>query len=91
MKGEVTESFVFVVIAKYYEKKKYFPKTLLVSISRRTVSILPVSMPIDLVSFRVSLPLSAYTGSPVPSLDVLLDRMLHLRALPDGMCMCITV
>jgi len=69
---------------KYYEKRKYFPKALLVSIPRRTVSILPVSIPIDLVSFRVSVPLSAYSGSPVPSLEVLVDRISHLKALSDG-------
>jgi len=69
---------------KYYEKKKYFPKSLLVSIPKRTVSILPFSIPIDLVTFRVSLPLAAYSESPVPSLKVLVDRILHLRALTEG-------
>ena len=69
---------------KHYEKKKYFPKTLPVSIPRRTVCILKVSLPINLVSFRVSLPLSAYSDSPVKSVDILHNRMIHLRTVPQG-------
>ena len=69
---------------KYYEKKKYFPKSLLVSIPKRTVSILSVSIPIELVAFRASLPLAAYSGSPVSLLKVLIDRIIHLRALTEG-------
>ena len=52
---------------KYYEKKKYHRKSLLVSIPRNSVSILPVSLPITSVNFTMSLPLSLYTESPVPS------------------------
>ena len=69
---------------KNYEKKKYFPKKLLVSIPRRTVCVLKVSLPINLVSFRVSLPLSAYSDSPVKSVDILHNRMIHLRTVPQG-------
>ena len=45
---------------KNYESKKY-PKKLLVSIPRDDVSVLPVSVPLSLLSFQVSLPLSANT------------------------------
>lgn len=69
---------------KNYERRKYFPKKLLVSVPRRAVCILKVSLPLNLVSFRVSLPLSAYSDSPVASVDVLYDRMVHLKALPQG-------
>ena len=70
---------------KNYEKKKYIPKKLLVSISRRNVYILKVSLPINSVSFRVSLPLSAYSDSPVASVDILHNRMIHLGVVPQGM------
>ena len=65
---------------KYYEKNKYFPKKL-VSIPRRAVCILKVSLPVNLVSFRVSLPISAFCESPVTSLH---NRMMLLRAVPQS-------
>ena len=68
---------------KYYENK-YFPKKLLVSIPRRAVCILKVSLPVNLVSFRVSLPISAFSESPVASLDILHNRMMLLRAVPQS-------
>ena len=67
---------------KYYEKKKYRPKSLLVSIPRNSVSILPVSVPIGLVKFTVSLPLSCYTESAVPSAGILHDRVQRVKAIP---------
>ena len=69
--------------AKYYEKK-YGQKSLLVSIPRNNVSILPVKVPTGLVNFTVSLPLSLYTESPVPSLAILNDRVQLLKAMCQG-------
>ena len=48
---------------KYYEKKKCFPKKLLISISRMSVTILRVSIPLKFLSFNVSLPYPA--SSPI--------------------------
>ena len=69
---------------KYYEKKKYHQKSLLVSIPRNSVSILPVSLPISSVNFTISLPLSLYTESPVPSPAVLHNRVQRVKAMPQG-------
>ena len=69
---------------KHYETKKYFPKKLLVSIPKRTVTILRVSLPIDLVRFHVSLPLSAYTNVPVASLDILHHRLKQSGLISQG-------
>ena len=69
---------------KYYEKKKYCQKSLLVSIPRNNVSILPVKVPTGLVNFTVSLPLSLYTESPVPSLAILNDRVQRVKAMCQG-------
>ena len=69
---------------KHYETKKYFPKKLIVSIPKRTVTILKVSLPVDLVSFRLSLPLSAYTNAPVSSLDILHHRLKQSGLIPQG-------
>ena len=68
---------------KYYEKK-YCQKSLLISIPRSSVSTLPVSLTISLVNFKVSLPLSLYTESPVPSTAVLHDRVECVKAIPQG-------
>ena len=69
---------------KYYEKKKYCQKSLLVSIPRNNVSILPVKVPTGLVNFTVSLHLSLYTESPVPSLAILIDRVQRVKAMCQG-------
>lgn len=69
---------------KHYETKKYFPKQLLVSIPKRTVNILKVSLPINLVNFRLSLPLSVYTDLPVTSLDILHRRLKQSGVIPQG-------
>ena len=66
---------------KYYEKH---PKSLLVSIPRNSVSILPVSLPISLVDFTTSLLLSLYTELPVPSPAVLHNRVQRVKAMPHG-------
>ena len=70
---------------KYYEKKKYWPKLLTVSIPRKAVSILRVSIPLNLLSLHVSLPISAYTGCPISSLEVLYHRLQCLGTILNGM------
>ena len=60
------------------------PKRLLVSVPRRHVSILRVSIPLQQLPFRISLPLSAYTEGSVWSVDALHDRLQNLGILPDG-------
>ena len=43
-----------------------------------------VSLPIDLVHFHVSLPLSAYTNVPVASLDILHHRLKQSGLISQG-------
>ncbi len=49
------------------------------------ISVLKVSVPLDLLSFEVSLPLSAFSESPTRTLSSLQSRIAAARILPDGM------
>ena len=69
---------------KNYERKKYYQKKLLVSIPKDVISVLRVSIPINLLSFRVLLPLSAYTVLPALTLEVLHNRMHQLNTMSEG-------
>ena len=69
---------------KHYEKKKYFPKKLLVSIPRRHLTILKVSIPIEHLSFKVSIPMSTYLKLPIPSLEIMQSRIQRLGILSEG-------
>jgi len=69
---------------KYYEKKKYFPKKLLVLIPRADVSILTVSIPVQLSPCNVSVPLTMYKKFPAPSLEIMQSHMQQLKTLSDG-------
>ena len=55
------------------ESCKIFRRSLLVMASRA-----------DLVNLTVSLPLSLYTESPVPSPAILLDRLQRVSNMPQG-------
>ena len=68
---------------KYYEKRKY-AKQLVVSIPRRIISVFAVSMPLNVLSLNVSLPISAYTGCPISSLEVLYHRLKCLGTTLNG-------
>ena len=68
---------------KHYEKKKYFPKKLLVSIPRRHLTILKVSIPIEHLSFKISIPMSTFK-LPIPSLEIMQSRIQHLGILSEG-------
>ncbi len=48
-------------------------------------SVLKVSVPLDVLSFNVSLPISAVVNAPAQSLKALQDRLVGARALPAGM------
>lgn len=54
-------------------------------IPRDAVSILRVSVPLDKLSFRVSLPLPLYFDTPAQSLAMLKKRILDGQLLPRGM------
>ena len=69
---------------KHYEQKKYFPKKLLVSIPKTEVSIPTVSVPLHLVQFNVSVPLTMYKKFPAPSLEIMHSRIQQLRILSNG-------
>ena len=72
---------------KNQERKKFSEVTSLpVSIPlNEAISVFKVSVPLDLLSYKVSLPLSAVTQSPVRSLATLHSRTKLTKALPAGM------
>lgn len=49
-----------------------------------SISVLKVSVPLDLISYKVSIPLSAITETPVKSLATLRSRVKLTEALPPG-------
>ena len=55
-----------------------------VRIPLHAVSVFTVSIPIDKLSFRISLPRSLYLDAPVSSLQMLQNRILAGRVLPSG-------
>ena len=70
------------------ERKKYIQRhsTLPVSIPLSdAVSVFKVSLPIDLLSFNVSLPLKAFLDLPANSLDILNMRLVAAKAIPPGL------
>ena len=77
---------------KNEERKKYIQRhsTLPVSIPLSdTVSVFKVSLPIDLLSFNVSLPLKAFLDLPANSLDILNTRLVAAKAIPPGLSLWI--
>ena len=73
---------------KNAERKKYSlkPSTLPVSIPLSdAVSVFKVSLPIDLLSFNVSIPLEAFLDSPANSLGTLKSRLVAAKAIPPGL------
>ena len=69
---------------KHFKPKPKLPKSLKISISMQHVSVLKVSLPIDLVNFHVSIPLSMFLDSPVPTVCVLHRRLQSLGKIPQG-------
>ena len=63
-------------------RKKYgfYP----VRIPLKAISVLTVSVPLNVLSFEVSLPLSAYLESPSRSLPTLQSRIAAAKILPQG-------
>ena len=64
-------------------RKKYgfYP----VRIPLKAISVLTVSVPLNVLSFEVSLPLSAYLESPSTSLPTLQSRIAAAKIFPQGM------
>jgi len=56
-----------------------------VRIPRDAVSVLKVSIPLDKMSFRVSLPLHLYSAASVTSVSALRNRIQGMKSLPRGM------
>ena len=73
---------------KHFKPKPKLPKSLKISISMQHVSVLKVSVPIDLVNFHVSIPLSMFLDSPVPTVCVLHRRLQSLGKIPQGIAKC---
>ena len=67
---------------KNEKRKKYgfFP----VRIPLNAVSVLKVSVPLEVLSFEVSLPLSAFSASPASSLSTLQSRIKAAGILLEG-------
>lgn len=55
------------------------------------ISVLKVSVPLDILSFEVSLPLSAYLESPARCLPTLQSRIAAAQILPQGLYFTFTV
>ena len=73
---------------KNAERKKFSLKhsTLPVSIPLSdAISVFKISLPIDLLSFNISLPVEAFLASPASSLDTLKARLAATEAIPPGL------
>ena len=66
------------------KRSKVLPTSFLVSIPLKNVNVFRVSLPLDLVSFKVSFPRSAYTDALLESIDHLHDRVQCSKELPSG-------
>ena len=55
-----------------------------VRIPRNIISIMTVSIPLQLLPLTVSLPLSTFSSSPVSSLPILRKRTIETKLLPQG-------
>lgn len=75
---------------KYYrarprKKRRQLLASLPLSIPLKNVSVFKVSLPLNLVSFKVSVPIPAYTDVPLVSMDILHERLKHSKVLQPGM------
>ena len=64
---------------KHFKPKPKLPKSLRVSISRQHVSVLKVSLPIELVNFRVSVPITSFLSAPALTVHDLYRRLQSWR------------
>ena len=55
-----------------------------IHVYRDIVSVMPVSISLAVLTYKVSLPLSAFSASPVSSLSTLRKRTLEMKLLPQG-------
>ena len=61
------------------EQRKKYGVLYRVRVPRDIVSIMPVSIPLDVLPYRVSLPLSSFSASPVCSISTLRKRTLEMN------------
>ena len=73
---------------KHFKPKPKLPKSLRVSISRQHVSVLKVSLPVELLNFHVSVPVISFLNAPVSSVLNLQQRLQLLDKLPQGKSTC---
>ena len=66
------------------EQRKKYGGLYRLRVPRDIVSIMPVSIPLDILPCRVSLPLSLFSATPVSSLSTLWKRTLEMKLLPQG-------
>ena len=70
---------------KHFKPKLKLPKRLRVSISKQCVSVLKVSLPIELVNFCVSVPsLSCFLNTSASTVHDLYRRLQSLNKIPPG-------
>ena len=69
---------------KHFKPKQKLPKNLPVSVSLQHVSVLKVSLPIELGNFQVSIPLTSFLDVSVPTVTVLHTRLQSLKKIPEG-------
>ena len=69
---------------KHFKAKSILSKSSRISISKQKVSELKVSLPIELVNFHVSVPISSFLNASVPNISVLLERLQSLKKIPQG-------
>ena len=69
---------------KHFKPKQKLPKNLHVSDSLQHVSVLKLSLPIELVNFQVSIPLTSFLDASAPTVTVLHTRLQSLKKIPEG-------
>jgi len=63
---------------KHFKPKPKLPKSLWVSISKKHVSVLKVSLPVELLNFHVSVPVTSFLNAPVSSVSNFQQRLQFL-------------
>ena len=79
----------YAMVTNKLTSRKHFkamPMSLRISISKHNLSVLKVSLLIELVNFSVSIPLSSFLDAPVSDIYVLHKRLQSINKIPSGKC-----
>ena len=69
---------------KHHRPKPKRLRSLPLSIPLRNITVLKVSIPLNILSFKVSYPRAAYTDGSLETVDNLYHRIQCSRELPSG-------